>query len=375
MTVTPLFVAVVLAFAGDTVVSPASVTAAVANASPGRVNAAGEVVAVVPEEKTNHPAREIRVGLVGLDTSHAIAFAETLNAKNPAADVAGCRVTLAYARGSPDIPSSVSRVPEYTRKITAMGIPLTESLDEMASRVDAVLLETNDGRPHAEQALPFLMARKPVFIDKPIAGSLVDAVRIADAAKRFNTPVFSSSSLRYTPGAQTLRSGAKGKVLGADCFSPCSLEKTHPDLFWYGIHGVETLYTVMGPGCAQVIRVSAPGQDVAVGRWSDGRIGLFRGMRDGKPGYGGTAFTERGVEAVGNFAGYRPLVVEIVRFFRTGVSPVPIDETLELYAFMEAADESKRRGGAPVNLAEVLARAKAEAAKNPLGGPANDAPR
>lgn len=296
----------------------------------------------------------LRVGIIGLDTSHVIAFTKVLNDPDAMPDVAGCRVVAAYPQGSPDIESSTSRVPGYVEQITKMNVEIVDSIEALLDKVDVVLLETNDGRPHLEQLLPCLKAGKPVFIDKPIAGSLTDAIAIFRAAKHYQVPVFSSSSLRYSSGAQALRNGSLGKIYGAETYSPCSLEKTHPDLFWYGIHGVETLFTVMGPGCRSVTRVSTPGLDVVVGTWNDGRIGSFRGIRIGKAGYGGTAFGEKGIAAVGSYEGYRPLLVEIVKFFRTGKPPIDERETLEIYAFMEAADESKRQDGKPVELDSVI---------------------
>jgi hypothetical protein len=223
-----------------------------------------------------------------------------------------------------------------------------------------------------EQLIPVLKAGKPVFIDKPIAGSLADAVAIFEVARRYKVPVFSSSSLRYTGETQGIRAGKIGEIKGCDVYSPCLLEATHPDFFWYGIHGVETLFTLMGTGCESVTRVSTPGIDVAVGVWHEGRVGTFRGMRTEQGGgpfaHGGTAFGTNGVAVIGPHKDfhYRHLVVEIVRFFRTGVVPVSAEETLEIYAFMEAADESKRQGGIPIKIETVLARAH-ESAKIRLG--------
>lgn len=300
----------------------------------------------------------LRIGIIGLDTSHAPAFAKVLNDPSAAPEVANCRVVAAYPKGSADIESSVSRVPGYTKELKDLGVEIVDSIPALIEKVDCVLLETNDGRPHLEQVIPVLEAKKPVFIDKPIAGSLADTIKIFELSKKFDTPVFSSSSLRYGVGVQKIRAGELGKVLGCDSYSPCSLEKTHPDLFWYGIHGVELLFTAMGPGCESVTRSSTTDFDVVVGTWNDGRIGTFRGIRAGGSGYGGTAFGEKGVQTLGNFEGYRPLVVEIVKFFRTKQVPVTPEETIQIYAFMEAADESKRQGGIPVKLADVIEKAK-----------------
>jgi predicted dehydrogenase len=305
--------------------------------------------------------KELRAGIIGLDTSHAIAFTKMLNDANAKDRVAGCRVVAAYPKGSPDIESSTSRVPEYTKQVQAMGVEIVDSIEKLVEIVDVVFLETNDGRPHLEQVLPVLRARKPVFIDKPIAGSLTDAVAIFDAANHFKVPVFSSSSLRFAEGAQALRGGKVGDILGCDSYSPCSLESTHPDLYWYGIHGVETLFTVMGTGCEKVTRASTPDTDVAVGVWKGGRIGTFRGIRSGSSGYGGTAFGSKGIAPIGPYGGYRPLLVEIVKFFETGDAPVSQAETLEVYAFMEAADESKRQDGIPITLDSVMKKASGEA--------------
>jgi hypothetical protein len=148
-----------------------------------------------------------------------------------------------------------------------------------------------------------------------------------------------------------------GDVLGCDAYGPCSLEEHHPDLYWYGIHGVETLFTIMGPGCQSVTRVQTKDSELVTGAWSDGRIGTFRGIRSGKGDYGATAFGTKGIAPSGGYAGYQPLVVEIARFFKTGMPPVSADETIEIMAFMEAADESKRQGGRPVTLESVIAKA------------------
>jgi predicted dehydrogenase len=269
-------------------------------------------------------------------------------------------VVAAYPYGSRTIESSTSRIPEYTAAVEKLGVQIVGSIDELLRQVDVVLLETNDGRPHLEQALQVIRAGKPVFIDKPIAGSLKDAVTIFDEARKAGVPVFSASSLRYAAGAQAVHGGAIGKVLGADAFSPATLEPHHPDLFWYGIHGVELLFTAMGTGVEEVTRVHADSTDIVVGRWSDGRLGTFRGTRNGKHEYGGTAYGTKGNAQLGPYDGYRPLLVEIVKFFRTGVSPVTPAETLEIYAFMAAADESARQGGRPVKVQEVLARARRE---------------
>ena len=234
------------------------------------------------------------------------------------------------------------------------------SIEDLLTKVDVVLLETNDGRRHREQALTVFKAGKRMFIDKPMSASLADTMAIFEASRRYGVPVFSSSSLRYITGARRLVA-ARLADTGADAYSPAPIrEKTHPDLFWYGIHGVETLFTVMGTGCRSVVRVFTDQTDIVVGRWNDNRIGTFRGIRSGKSNYGGTVFGETGIEVLGVYAGYDPLLKEIVAFFSSGIPPVKEEETIEVFAFMDAADESKRNGGASIELETVLRRARSE---------------
>lgn len=298
-----------------------------------------------------------KIGIIGLDTSHSVAFTKALNDTEAVPEYFGFKVVAAYPMGSHDIKSSVDRIPGYIEDVKTQGVEIVKSIDELLTKVDFVLLETNDGRLHLEQAIPVLKAGKRLFIDKPMAASLTDVIAIYNAAKHYNVPIFSSSSLRYISGAKEISEGKIGKVTGADTYSPCSLEKTHPDLFWYGIHGVEILFTIMGKGCKSVTRVHTPDTDMAIGTWQDNRIGTFRGIRSGKAGYGGTVFGEKGILPLGSYGGYDPLLVKIIEFFNTGIVPVSQEETLDIFAFMQAAEESKLKGGVPVETEKVIEKA------------------
>ena len=305
-------------------------------------------------------AEEIKVGIIGLDTSHAIAFTKTFNDPKAEGDLAICRVVAAYPKGSPSIESSVSRVPGYIEKVKEMGVEIVDTIPALLEKVDAVLLESNDGHPHLEQVIPVLKAGKRVFVDKPIAASLTDAILIFEASKKHGVPLFSSSSLRFGENTLAVRAGSIGKVSHCQTGSPASLEPTHPDLFWYGIHGVESLFTVMGTGCRSVTRSATDEGKIRVeGKWEGNRTGIF----EERKGYGGIAKGEKGEAEVGSYDGYKPLIVEIAKYFRTGEIPVQPEETLEICAFIEAADESKRQGGAEVTLESMMKKARAEAAK------------
>lgn len=297
-----------------------------------------------------------RIGMIGLDTSHVIAFTKVLN--DPAKGF-GCKVVVGYPGGSPDVESSASRVEGYTKQLRdEFGVEMVDNIEELCRKVDGVLLESVDGRPHLAQVKPVIAAGKPVFIDKPMGGSLADVLEIFRLAKEKNVPCWSSSSLRFSPGILAMRDKPEiGQVMGCDAFSPCSLEEHHPDLYWYGVHGVEILFTIMGPGCESVQRLQTDKGEFVIGRWSDGRIGTFRGLKTGKKDYGAMVFGTKGIERSGNYGGYEPLVKEIVTFFKTGNIPVPAEETIEIFAFMTAADESKKQNGQAVSLESVIKKA------------------
>jgi len=305
----------------------------------------------------------LRAGIIGCDTSHVTKFTQALNHSEADRLLSGIKVVAAFPGGSDDIPSSRDRVGKYTDELRAMGVEIVDSIDSLLQRVDVVLLESVDGRKHLAQVRPVFAAGKPVFIDKPLAGSLADAIAIVELSQKHKTPFFSSSALRYTPDIAAARGHAKiGDIIGCAAFSPCKLEPHHPDLFWYGVHGVETLFTIMGPDCQQVTRTQTEGAELVTGVWSNGRIGTFRGLRSGKHDYGALVFGTQGNQYLHGFGGYEPLVEQIAQFFKTGIPPVSAEETLAIFAFMEAADESKRQGGVPITLESVMAKARAEVA-------------
>lgn len=297
----------------------------------------------------NEPSR---VGVIGLDTSHAPAFTRLINNT----EGARFRVTTAYPYGSRTIESSYSRIPQYIDDMKQMGVEIVDSIDALLQQVEVVLLLTNDGNPRLEQALQVMEAGKLMYVDKPVAASLRDTIAMMRASERYGLPFFSSSGLRYVENIQSVRhQNAAGTVLGADAFGPAFREPSHPDLFWYGIHGVEILFTVLGTGCQQVQRFETPNADIVTGLWEQDRTGVMRGIIEGRTGYGGMAYGTEAIVPLGPFAGYGMLAEYILEFFETGRSPIHVGETLEIYAFMEAADESKRRGGQPVSIQEVIA--------------------
>jgi hypothetical protein len=294
---------------------------------------------------------EIRLGIIGTDTSHVIAFTKILNDSSSPDYVPGARVVAAYKGGSPDVESSYKRVDQFAEELrTKWKIEFVSDISVLCRKVDGILLESGDGRVHLEQVKPVLAAHKPVFIDKPLASTLADAREIARLAKEAGVPWFSSSSLRFSDLAERLKFP---DITSAITWGPGPLEPHQQlDLSWYAVHAVELLYTLMGRGCEEVSRMYTPDADVIAGKWAGGRLGTVEALRPYGH-FGAVVFrSEEKVNQSDPKAtdSYRPLVVEIVKFFETKQPPVPNEETLEMFAFMDAAQRSKEAGGAPMKL-------------------------
>lgn len=298
----------------------------------------------------------IRLGIIGLDTSHVIAFTQIIN--NPKNNY-GCKVVAGYSGGSPDMPASADRVERFTSQLRdEFGVEIVETIEQLCEEVDGVLLESLDGRPHLKQVRPVIAAKKPVFIDKPVAASLADVIEIFRLAEENNVPCWSSSAFRYGQGIVGIKDNSDiGRVKSCDVFGSSSWTEHHPDLYLYGIHPVTALFAVMGTGCQKVTRFRTEDLDMVVGTWKDGRIGTFRDLRGGKSSAPVRIYGTKGmIEA--KSSGYKPLVDEIVRFFKTGEVPVSAEETIEIYAFMSAADISKAQDGAAVSLEELIEKTR-----------------
>lgn len=304
------------------------------------------------------PAATMRIGIVGLDSSHSVAFTEMLNDPKAPGHVSGARVVCAFPGGSPDVAMSASRLAGFTREMREKyGVEIVTSLPALVSKVDAIMILSVDGRAHLPQARAVFGSGKPVYIDKPLAASYGDGRAILQLALKTGTPIFSASAARYYANVVACKNDpGLGRITGCDSYSPAPLEPHNPGLFWYGVHAVEMLYSVLGPGCDSVRCWHTDQTDLVVGHWSDGRIGTVRGLRNGSHPYGVEVFGTRGVRASAcdtRPENYEGLVQQIVRFFHTRRSPVSDGEMLEVLRFMQAAEISQQHGGRPVRLRDV----------------------
>jgi hypothetical protein len=291
----------------------------------------------------------IHLGVLDFDTSHVVEFTKRLNHHgDPDQWVEGARVVVGCpgeSQLSPDL------VPKYAAQMKELGVPLVEKPEEMVGKVDGMLIESVQGTVHLERARPFLEAGLPCFIDKPFTCSVADARALIDLSERHKAPIFSSSSLRYAPEVVAFKADPKpGRLVGALAYGPAHLHEGNPGLFHYGIHAVEILYTLMGPGCERVTCTFDAGGEVATGHWKDGRVAGVRGLRAGHNGaFGFVAFADKAVQAVpvGTRFIYRELLKQVVKFFEERRPPLDPRETLEIVAFIEAARRSGANHAAP----------------------------
>jgi hypothetical protein len=293
---------------------------------------------------------ELRLGIIGTDTSHVSVFTKSFNDEMSPDHVPGARVVAAYKGGSKDVESSYTRVDKYAEELrTKWKIEIVRDIPTLCKKVDAVLIESVDGRAHLEQAKAVIAAGKPMFIDKPLASTLEDAREIARLAKEAGVPWFSASSLRFNEIANTMKFADATSVI---TWGPGPLEEHHKlDLSWYAIHPIEMLYALLGPGCQQVSRIYTPDGDVVTGVWNNGKVGTVHTLRPYGE-YGAVVFRPKAVVQSRPKAGhtYQQLLVEIVKFFETKQPPVSNEETLEIFAFMDAAQRSRDEGGKPMKL-------------------------
>lgn len=290
----------------------------------------------------------IKLGILDFDTSHVVEFTKRINHVGIKDDhwVEGAKVVIGCAGESKIAPQ---RIPEYLKQMKEFGVPIVDKPEEMIGKVDGMLIESLSGTPHYERAKPFLEAGIPCFIDKPFTCSVDHARKIVDLAEQKKVAVFSSSSLRYTPDlVQFLNDPKTGTIHGTVAYGPAAEDEGNPGLFHYGIHAVEVLYTIMGPGCDRVHCVYEKGAEVTTGHWKDGRVASIRGLRDGAKPFGALVFTEHSAKllAFDTTYIYRELLKQIVAMFQTGKAPLDPQVSVEIVGFIEAARKSGMNHGA-----------------------------
>jgi len=309
----------------------------------------------IKDQKPNPMQNELKIGLVGLDTSHVVAFTKLLNDSSSEYHVPGGTIVAAFPGGSPDFDLSINRVEGFTSQLRdEYGIEILDSPEAVAQKCDAVFLTAVDGRAHLELFSRIAPLGKPTFIDKPFTVSSADAKAIVELAREYNVPIMSCSSLRYAqPVSDLFAQVSREEIRSVDACGPMALQESQNNIFWYGIHTVEMLFAAMGKGCEQVYAAPGDGYELLTGVWKDGRVGSVRGDHAAQLKFNLTLYTTAGAKSADAYTHAKPpyagLLERVLPFLQGGESPIDIEETLEIMRFIEAANES-RESGVPVKL-------------------------
>lgn len=298
---------------------------------------------------------ELKLGMIGLDTSHCEAFTKLLNDENNENHIPGAKITEAYPGGSSLFSLSMDRVEGITKNIKEAGVEIIDSISGMSKDLNGFLLESVDGRQHLEQFKILAEYGKPVFIDKPLACSYADAAKIVSIARDKKIPVMTASAVRFAGGMSELNLQNR-EILSCDVFGPMQLLDDYPGYFWYGIHSVDVLYSYMGEGCNELQVKSFDEFDVVIAKWQDGRICTIRGMRFKGGCFGCGIFSSEGAEfstAKPSPPYYAFLLKKVIPFINTGNSSVKISESLEVIAFLEAMNKSRKHNGEIIKLNKI----------------------
>ncbi len=296
---------------------------------------------------------ELKIGMVGLDTSHCGAIVNTLNYPDNPHHIKGAKITAAYPGGTDLCAVSRDRVGKFTDEMRDKhDVPIYDSIEKLAEDVDAVIVTSVDGRQHLEQFKILAPFGKPVFIDKPFTCSYEEAKELVAVAEEHDCPIMSGSSLRYSAGSSGLV--PEEAELGAcEVFGTMPIQDDYPVYFWYAVHPVEMLVSYMGTGCKSVQAIHRDDQDLLICEWEGGKIGTVRGMRFTTYHFGVNVYTTKGTVhglALNEPPGHVLMLQKMVPFLKTGESPIPIEETLEIMAILDAAGQSKDQDGKTIAL-------------------------
>ncbi len=288
--------------------------------------------------------KEIKVGLIGLDTSHTVEFAKRMQAPDcpPDQKVCGMRATACLRFPTPF--QSEEGLNARQKMLEGWGIKVTMDFDEAVADCDAVMLEINDPSLHLEYFTRCAKLGRRMFLDKPLADTVENGKKICELAREKGLAVFSASSLRFVP---QLRKACEemASPLFTSVYGPLGKAPAGSSVVWYGVHAFEMLQRAMGRGAQSVFVKKDGGGVTAVVRYAGNRRGLVE-LSDDAWIYGGCLRDKQKavpfVVETGRI--YSDLLIRIGEFFRGAQTPVSMEDTLEVTAMLDAARRSHDGG-------------------------------
>ena len=222
---------------------------------------------------------------------------------------------------------------------------------DVIGKVDAVLVATDIGSEHVERCQPFIEANVPIFVDKPLCDNLSDLAifqKWIDDGKNF----ISSSAMRYCKEYEPYHQSTHelGDLRYANVTMAKSWEK-------YGIHALETIYPIVGPGFETIQNIGNKERNIVHLKHSKGIDINIANVHDMLGGFGLISLvgTKSGIQIKSNdtFYAFKKQLESYVHYLRTGIKPVPWEETKELMKLVAAGIKSREEGGIKINLSEV----------------------
>lgn len=288
----------------------------------------------------------IKVAIIGLDTSHSVELPKLMldSAVAPELRMTGMVSTRALRFDTPfQLKEGLDKRQAYLESI---GMMVTTDFDTAVADCDAILLEINDPAFHLEYFRKCAGLGKPIFLDKPFADTLDNAREIMKIAAESKTVYFTASCLRFCPAIQEAHKSVAHPKEGF-IWGPLGKAMAGSSIVWYGVHATEMLEFVMGPGAISVQACANGGGYMLVVNYADGRRGVIS-LGNGCYQYGGVLRDLENTPLIFNEtisgAFYRPLLVQVEEFFRTGKMPVEIEDSFEVMAILDAADKSALSG-------------------------------
>lgn len=293
----------------------------------------------------------MRLGAIGVDNSHVVAFTQRINELNDAGQTR-CRMVALWHDDKPD--TAPERAQKQLEQAAKLGAKPVDTLEHMLDQVDGVVLVQVNGNKHYDLARPVLEHSLPLFIDKPLTCDLPQARKLLEETHRGNARIYSSSSLRWVPEIASLDHAALGKLVAIDAFGPSGHNPTMEGIYFYGVHVVEMIDQIWGPGVKRVSAVAMPERELFDLDYQDGRYARARLDRKAKYVFGATVHGEKDVKQfVVSGDLYKPMVQGMVKFFEGGEPPVKLRDIVENIAVMSAANASIKKDGAWVNVETI----------------------
>lgn len=291
-----------------------------------------------------------RIGAIGVDSSHLPEFTRRIKAMHEEGKTR-CRVTHLFDPGGHDLADA----PKWLAAAKEMGVTQVASMEQLLGSVDGVMVLAVNGYKHLSLSEPSLRKGLPTYIDKPLTCNLEEAKQILSTARGTNARCYSASSLRFAPEVVEMDKASLGRIVAIDASGPGELHPLMPGLFFYGVHTIEMVDAIWGPGVKRVSAIHLEDRDLLDMEYHDGRYARLRMERKGSYDFGASVHGEKKLHQfkVDFTPVYTRLVQGMTRFFEGGPAPAPLRDIVENVAVMQAGNESMQRDGAWVTVETV----------------------